>query len=74
MKDLKDWELVLDYFEKHKGKGITQNDATKLGITRLAARISDLEHKGYVIRHEREPNIVKRGFHARYFLEEEVGA
>ena len=69
-----DCAKILDYMEKNKKTGITQNDATKMGITRLAARISDLERKGYVIRHEREPNIVKRGFHARYFLEEEVGA
>lgn len=69
-----DCAKILDYMEKNMKTGITQNDATKMGITRLAARISDLEHKGYVIRHEREPNMVKRGFHARYFLEEEVGA
>lgn len=69
-----DCAKILDFMEKNMKTGITQNDATKMGITRLAARISDLEHKGYVIRHEREPNIVKRGFHARYFLEEEVGA
>lgn len=69
-----DCAKILEFMEKNMKTGITQNDATKMGITRLAARISDLEHKGYVIRHEREPNIVKRGFHARYFLEEEVGA
>ena len=69
-----DCAMILDYMEKNKKTGITQSDATKMNITRLAARISDLERKGYVIRHEREPNIVKRGFHMRYFLEEEVGA
>ena len=53
-----DCAMILDYMEKNKKTGITQNDATKMGITRLAARISDLERKGYVIRHEREPNIV----------------
>lgn len=69
-----DNEKILEYFEKHKGKGITNKDAMEMGIARLSARISELRKKGFVIRTDDEPNVTKRGTHARYFLEEEVGA
>lgn len=44
-------EEVLQYMKEHR-QGISSMVAWKMGITRLAARISDLRDKGYKISSE----------------------
>lgn len=40
-------EVVLDYIKEHGS--ITQRDAFRLGIYRLASRVSDLKRAGYPV-------------------------
>ena len=66
-------EMVLAYM---KGKGsITSMEAfTKLGVTRLSARIYDLKEKGVKIQSQRESSIDRHNQKThfnRYFLMEE---
>lgn len=44
-------ERILKYMKENDG--ITTMDAIRLGCTRLAARIAELEARGHGIRHER---------------------
>lgn len=68
-------ERILDYIEKFGS--ITSVDAfADLGITRLAARIYDLQEKGYVFEKEQASSVNRLGervYYTRYsFPEEEV--
>lgn len=61
-------KMVLEYMKTHKG--ITALGATRLGIMRLAARISDLRGEGHIIDTEIEKRNGKH--YARYYLIKEA--
>lgn len=58
-------ERILKYMKENDG--ITTMDAFRLGITRLSARVADLEAQGVKIRHERVTKNKKT--YTRYHLE-----
>ena len=65
-------ELVLEFMQKH-GSITSRQAVNKLGVHRLAARISDLRRRGYVIRSRRvtaKNRYGKRVRFAEYRLEE----
>ena len=57
---------VLKMLKHSRGRGITQFDAIRVGILRLAARIKDLRDAGHQI--ETIPEHHHNGTHARYVL------
>lgn len=62
-------QQILQYMREHNG--ITTYDAFQMGITRLAARISELRHKeGYSIISERRMSKNKKPY-VLYRLEEQ---
>lgn len=67
-------KMILDYLRDHEW--ITQMDAYRLGITRLAARIADLIKAGYRIERELVQITKENGRKtriARYRLAKEEG-
>ena len=66
-------EVVLDYIGEHGS--ITQRDAYRLGIYRLASRVSDLKRAGFPIKGKTEVVVNVDGSKShisRYYLEKEV--
>ena len=66
-------EMVLAYLQEHEG-GITSWEAIQyFHITRLAARISDLERQGHHFRRERIEKVVNGKIQnfTRYFLDDD---
>ena len=59
------YDRILDYMKEHGS--ITPMEAfSELGITRLAARVHELERKGFVIDREMEESKNRYGGKSRY--------
>jgi len=61
-------ETVIELLRDAGGIGIIDDDARRVGIHRLAARVHELKAQGLAIESRDERNRAGRGKHARYVL------